>query len=320
MLTIGLKQQGVPLTHLKLSSNQLTDEACEQLAGALEGVPPAGHSGGLTLDLSRNQCTGSGANMLISRLRGLLKELTMLGNTMGDDGVAQVAAALSPESMLKVLDLTGVGMTNDGLPALLAALDPIAIQALSRSHGSVPKEPAFTVTVGGNKIGSAGLQYIDDFENRHGTSAVDIARDRGGLEDESPADADVPPKPRPANAAEEAAAAAASTGTHMPGQTFTPAPSGEAKIENSSQWPSFPAPASSDQSSSSSGGDGAVGDGYKEGDCVEIVGLSKVAHYNGLQGIISSPPLNGRYSVWIISLRKSLAVKPDNLVPCQEKA
>ena len=51
-----------------------------------------------------------------------------------------------------------------------------------------------------------------------------------------------------------------------------------------------------------------------------IDGLASATKYNGKRGIISSGLLNGRYAVWVESERKSIAIRPQNLLKIDEDA
>lgn len=287
--------QSTNLTDLDLSKNDASALSMAALAQGLNASlrvlrcsenPDVGDQGSiifaesiaraplLQLNWSRNGATGVGAAALVQSQ--CTQGLVLLGNTIGDDGASVLAASLKDTPSPGPSVLKELDLTGAGFSVgCLEVLLP-ALKSLDLS----------SVVLGGNKIGAEGRELLDAFEKETGVSvAYDVEADPDAADGESKTDT-------LAGAVEATAAS-------------SPSP----ELASSPQWIGKPPPTPEESMASAS----AVTALFSVGNEVEITGLATMTKYNGLKGIISSELVNGRYSVWIVSESKAIAVKPENI-------
>jgi Ran GTPase-activating protein (RanGAP) involved in mRNA processing and transport len=300
---LAVALQSVALTELDVSKNGLGASSAVALAQGLNaslkvlrcgGNPSVGDRGATSfagalvraplqlLDWSRNGATGAGAAALV--LGRCARGLVLLGNTLGDSGALEMAAALrnAPVSppVLEELDLTGAGFTGACLAVLLPPLEHMGLTSL---------------VLGGNKFGAEGRVCLDSFGERTGVS---VAYDTEAAEEAE----------GEGEGGEETGAAGALAGGVESMAAASPSPESDA----SPQWIGKLPPTAA-KSAVSAASAAAAASRLSLRDEVTITGLAAAARYNGLRGVVSSGLVNGRYSVWVDSEKKNIAVKPENI-------
>jgi len=202
------------------------------------------------------------------------KCLVLLGNTLGDDGACVLAASLKDKPLPLPTVLKELDLTGAGF----------SVECLEVLLPSLKILDLSSLVLGGNKFGAEGRKLLDAFEEETGVSvAYDVEADPDAVEGDS--------KTAPLAGTVEATAATSPEGGALP------------------QWIGKPPPTAEESRALAS----AVTAHYSVGNEVTITGLATMTKYNGQKGIVSSELANGRYSVWIVSESKAIAVRPENI-------
>jgi Ran GTPase-activating protein (RanGAP) involved in mRNA processing and transport len=162
LLSSSLRRAKSRLAWLSLASCALGDEGAAALGESFPGCL-------VHLDITRCGVSGKGAASLLEDMgrddqtTGLLGELRLFGNTLGDECVSSLCEAALRLLHLRVLDLGGCGMTDEGVAYLVDRLS---------------LHPCLEILeLGGNEIGVKAEKIIQCLLGKQ--SKLDIAYRQG---------------------------------------------------------------------------------------------------------------------------------------------